>query len=80
MGDFRRPRPNVGDQKSPKLPLDLTVFMKNINLVLIILMRLVVLRKNGQCKICHFISFCTCSISYITNTYIVTDNCRQSAK
>ena len=23
--DFRRPRPNVGDQKSPKLPLDLTV-------------------------------------------------------
>ena len=25
MRDLRRPRPNMGDQKSPKLPLDLTL-------------------------------------------------------
>ena len=25
IGNFRRPGPNIGDQKSPKLPLDLTV-------------------------------------------------------
>ena len=30
MGDFRRPRPNMVDQKSPKLPLDLPV-VGNIN-------------------------------------------------
>ena len=24
MGDYRRPRLNMGDQKSPKIPLDLT--------------------------------------------------------
>ena len=27
IGDLKRPRPNMGDQKSPKLPLDLTVYM-----------------------------------------------------
>ena len=26
MEDFRRSRPNMRDQKSPKLPLDLTVY------------------------------------------------------
>ena len=26
-GDFRRPRPNVRDQKSPELPLDLTLLL-----------------------------------------------------
>ena len=29
MGDFRRPRPNMGDKRSPKLPLDLTVYVVN---------------------------------------------------
>ena len=27
MGDFRRPRPNMGDQKSPKLPLDINNYL-----------------------------------------------------
>ena len=27
MGDLRTPRLNMGDQKSPKLPLDLTVII-----------------------------------------------------
>ena len=27
MEDFRRPSPNMGDQKSPKLPLYLTVYI-----------------------------------------------------
>ena len=26
MGDLRTPRQNMGDQKSPKLPLDLSVY------------------------------------------------------
>ena len=38
IGDFRRPRQNVGDQKSPKLPLDLTLIL---TLILTIILTLI---------------------------------------
>ena len=30
MEDLRTPRPNIGEQKSPKLPLDLAVIITQI--------------------------------------------------
>ena len=47
MGDLRTPRLNMGDQKSPKLPLDLTVIIHvhvHVYIIIIIILELTVIQ------------------------------------
>ena len=64
MGDLRRPRLNMRDQKSPKLPLDLTIVIIIIIIIIVVVVVVVVVIINHYLSAPPSVSFPLCLARY----------------